>query len=58
MTWLEPWFDDPRFLEANAQRSSRRRAARAAPGPPTCPILFTAHSIPTRWRTSRPTSPT
>ena len=47
VTYLDAWYDHPRFLEANAQliedASGRKRGA----WPSTLPVLFTAHSIPT-----------
>jgi len=44
--YLEPWFDDPRFLEANAQRIEEASGHRRGVWPKGVPILFTAHSIP------------
>ena len=52
MAWLEPWFDDPRFLEANAQLLEQATGQRR--GAWTLPILFTAHSIPTRMAEGSP----
>ncbi|HET9480758.1 MAG TPA: ferrochelatase [Candidatus Polarisedimenticolia bacterium] len=44
---LEPWFDDPAFLEACAQRLEQAAGHRRAAWPDDLPVLFTAHSIPT-----------
>jgi ferrochelatase len=52
MTWLDAWYDHPRFLEANAQlleaATGRKRGAW------DLPILFTAHSIPTKMADESP----
>jgi ferrochelatase len=52
MEWLEPWYEEPRFLEANAQRLEE--AAGQKRGAWTLPILFTAHSIPTAMADASP----
>lgn len=46
VTYLEPWFDDPLFYEANAARIEETSGFRRGEWPETVPILFTAHSIP------------
>jgi ferrochelatase len=47
VSWLEPWFDHPRFLEANAQLLEEAGRATRGAWPAELPVLFTAHSIPT-----------
>jgi ferrochelatase len=47
MAWLEPWYDHPRFLEANAQRIEEASGRRRGAWPADLPVIFTAHSIPT-----------
>ena len=47
MSWLDPWFDHPRFLEANAQLLEAASGATRGAWPAGLPVLFTAHSIPT-----------
>jgi ferrochelatase len=54
MTWLDPWYDDPRFLEANAQRIEAAAGRTRGAWPADLPILFTAHSIPTAMAESSP----
>jgi protoporphyrin/coproporphyrin ferrochelatase len=44
--YLEPWFDDPLFFEANAQQIEETTGYRRGEWPPPVPIVFTAHSIP------------
>lgn len=44
--YLEPWFDDPQFLEANASRIEEASGIRRGHWPAEVPIVFTAHSIP------------
>jgi ferrochelatase len=44
--YLEPWFDDPLFLEANAQRVEEASGYRRGAWPAAVPVLFSAHSIP------------
>jgi ferrochelatase len=46
VTYLEPWFDDPLFLEANAACIEAAAGYRRGQWPAGVPILFTAHSIP------------
>jgi ferrochelatase len=46
VVYLEPWFDDPLFLEANAARIEEATGFRRAEWPPEVPVVFTAHSIP------------
>ena len=54
ITWLEPWFDDPRFLEANAQLIEEASGQARGAWPDDLPILFTAHSIPTQMADDSP----
>ena len=44
--YVGTWFDDPQFLEANAQRIEESCPYRRGAWPREVPILFTAHSIP------------
>jgi ferrochelatase len=44
--YLEPWFDDPLFLEANAARIKAATGWRRGEWPTGVPLVFTAHSIP------------
>ncbi len=46
VTYLEPWFADPLFLEANAARIEEASPHRRGKWPADVPVLFTAHSIP------------
>ncbi|MBM3459937.1 MAG: ferrochelatase, partial [Armatimonadetes bacterium] len=46
VTYLDPWFDDPLFLEANAARIEGEVPYRRGSWPAEVPVLFTAHSIP------------
>ena len=46
VTYLDPWFDHPRFLEANAQLIEEASGARRGAWPAGLPVIFTAHSIP------------
>jgi ferrochelatase len=46
LTYLESWFDDPRFLRANASRLRESRKVPEDPWPEDLPVVFTAHSIP------------
>jgi len=54
MAWLEPWFDDPRFLEANAQLIEEASGRARSAWPEGLPILFTAHSIPSKMAGDSP----
>ena len=54
MTWLAPWFDDPRFLEANARLIEEASGRARGAWPDDLPILFTAHSIPTQMAGESP----
>lgn len=47
VTYLEPWFDHPRFLEANAQLIEEATGVHRGAWPADLPVIFTAHSIPT-----------
>jgi len=54
VVYLEPWFDDPLFLEANAARIEEASGYRRGEWPAGVPIVFTAHSIPTRMAEGSP----
>jgi protoporphyrin/coproporphyrin ferrochelatase len=47
VTYLDPWYDHPRFLEANAQLIEAATGQKRGAWPAALPVLFTAHSIPT-----------
>jgi len=51
---LEPWYDHPRYLEANACRIEEAVPYRRGAWPETVPVIFTAHSIPTRMAEASP----
>jgi len=46
VVYIEPYFDDPLFLEANAARIEEASGYRRGEWPPEVPVVFTAHSIP------------
>lgn len=46
VSYLGTWYDDPLFLEANAQRIEEATGFRRGEWPAHVPIVFTAHSIP------------
>jgi ferrochelatase len=46
VTYLEPWFDDPRFLLAGAERLAKAGNVSEEAWPEDLPVVFTAHSIP------------
>lgn len=46
VSYLGAWYDDPLFLEANAQRIEEATGFRRGEWPAHVPIAFTAHSIP------------
>jgi ferrochelatase len=48
LTLLDPWFDHPGFLEANARRIEEGTGYRRGEWPAAVPVIFTAHSIPVR----------
>ena len=52
MEWLDAWYEQPRFLEANAQRLEE--ATGRSRGHWDLPILFTAHSIPSKMADESP----
>jgi ferrochelatase len=52
--FLDPWFDHPRFLEANAQRLEESAGYRRGEWPASVPVIFTAHSIPERMAATSP----
>jgi ferrochelatase len=54
MTWLDAWYDHPRFLEANAQLIEAASGRTRGAWPSDLPILFTAHSIPTALAEASP----
>lgn len=54
MTYLDPWYDHPRFLEANAQLIEAASGRTRGAWPADLPILFTAHSIPSRVAAASP----
>jgi ferrochelatase len=54
VTYLDAWFDHPRFLEANAQLIEQASGRRRGAWPGDVPILFTAHSIPTAMAEASP----
>ena len=54
ITFLDPWFDHPRFLEANAQQIESSCRHRRGAWPAAVPVVFTAHSIPVRMAQASP----
>lgn len=54
VTYLDPWFDQPRFLEANARLIEEAAGQRRGAWPADLPVLFTAHSIPTAMAEASP----
>lgn len=54
ITFLDTWFDHPRFLEANARRIEEGSPYRRGEWPRDVPLIFTAHSIPLRMAESSP----
>lgn len=52
--YLQPWFDDPLFLEANAARIEEASGFQRGAWPQDVPIVFTAHSIPNRMADGSP----
>lgn len=54
LVYLAPWFDDPLFLEANAQRIEEATGYRRGEWPEQVPVVFTAHSIPLRMAEGSP----
>jgi len=54
VVYLAPWFDDPLFLEANAQRIEEATGYRRGEWPEQVPVIFTAHSIPLRMAEGSP----
>jgi ferrochelatase len=47
MSYLDTWYEHPRFLEANAQLLEAASGQRRGKWPAALPVVFTAHSIPT-----------
>ena len=54
ITFPDPWFDDPGFLAASAERVEEGTGFRRGSWPAAVPLLFTAHSIPIRMAESSP----
>src|SRR5262249_30079358 len=54
VSYVEPWFAHPRFLEANAQLIERASGYRRGAWPAAVPVIFTAHSIPTAMAEGSP----
>jgi ferrochelatase len=52
--YLEPWFDQPGFLEAMAQRVEETTGYARGAWPAHVPILFMAHSIPVEMAEQSP----
>lgn len=46
MRYVDAWYADPRFIEANAERIEEATGRRRGAWPAEVPVLFTAHSIP------------
>lgn len=46
VSYLEPWFDAPGFIEANAARLEEATGHVRGAWPAEVPVIFTAHSIP------------
>lgn len=46
VTYIDPWYDHPLFLEAVAQRLEEATGYSRGRWPEGVPVLFTAHSIP------------
>ncbi len=54
VTYLDAWYDHPRFLEANAQLLEQASGRVRGAWPKDLPVLFTAHSIPTAMAEASP----
>jgi ferrochelatase len=54
VTYLDAWYDHPRFLEANAQLLEQATGRKRGSWPAGLPVLFTAHSIPTAMADASP----
>ena len=54
VTYLDAWYDHPRFLEANAQLLEQAAGQKRGAWPADVPVLFTAHSIPTAMAEASP----
>ncbi len=52
--YVEPWFDRPAFIEAQADRAAAAFAEVAADRRRTVPLVFTAHSIPAEMAARSP----
>ncbi|MFQ5671079.1 MAG: ferrochelatase [Acidobacteriota bacterium] len=46
VTYMDPWFDDPRFVEAHASRLEEVVDTADGEWPEALPVIFTAHSLP------------
>ena len=46
LTYIEPWYDEPGFLRAHAERLRECRKVPEDPWPEDLSVVFTAHSIP------------
>jgi ferrochelatase len=54
--YLDPWYADPRFLEAQAQRIEEVSDYRRGDWPADVPLIFVAHSIPVSMAQTSPYS--
>jgi ferrochelatase len=54
VTYLDAFYDHPRFLEANAQLLEEASGQARGRWPAGLPVLFTAHSIPTAMADASP----
>ena len=52
--YLAPWYDAPRFLEANASLLESATGHRRGAWPRELPVVFSAHSIPLAMATGSP----
>ncbi|MEP7027486.1 MAG: ferrochelatase [Candidatus Eisenbacteria bacterium] len=54
VSYLDAWYDHPRFLEANAQGIEQASGRKRGAWPADLPVLFTAHSIPSAMAEASP----
>lgn len=54
VSYVSPFFDRPRFFEANAQRLEEATGCRRGAWPLEVPVIFTAHSIPSAMAAQSP----
>jgi len=54
LSFIEPYFDDMRFIEANGARLEETGLAQDGEWPAAIPVVFTAHSIPTAMAEGSP----